>query len=124
MDSFAHIENNKFIGRTNLKAGLVKNVIALSVREVAGVGGVCRFFKGFSFKRFISSDEVKITYSLDGVIIDACILVEYGFNAADVCYRVQENVLSAAGSMLDKKIKAINVKIANVAVPFFEEEVK
>ena len=120
MDSIVHFENEKFIGRTNFKSGLVNSVVALSVKEVAGVAGIAKSFSGFTYKRFLKTDGVKITYEKDGATIDVCIALSYGFAAADVSYRVQENVINAAGSMLDRKIKAVNVKIANVSVPYFE----
>jgi uncharacterized alkaline shock family protein YloU len=117
MESIVHIENDKFIGRTNFRSGLVNNVVALSVKEVAGVAGIAQSFSGFTMKPFLKTDGVKITYDNDGVIIDISIAILYGYSAADVSYRVQENVINAAASMLDKKIKAVNIKIANVHVP-------
>ena len=122
MNTIVHFDNEKFIGRTNFKSGLVNSVVALSVKEVAGVAGIAKSFSGFTYKRFLKTDGVKITYEKDGVVIDVCIALSYGYAAADVCYRVQENVINAAGAMLDKKIKAVNVKIANVSVPFFDNE--
>lgn len=121
MDSFASFENDKFIGRTNFRSGLVNNVVALSVKEVAGVAAIAKSFSGFTTKQFNKTDGVKITYEKDGIVIDVCIAVQYGFSAADVSYRVQENVISAASSMLDRKIKAVNVKIAHVHVPHMSE---
>jgi uncharacterized alkaline shock family protein YloU len=121
MDSIVHIENDKFIGRTNFRSGLVNNVVALSVREVAGVAGIAKSFSGFTMKPFLKTDGVKITYDKDGVIIDVCVALQYGFSAADVSYRVQENVINAASSMLDRKIKAVNVKIAHIHVPHMSE---
>lgn len=121
MDSFASFENDKFIGRTNFRSGLVNNVVALSVKEVAGVAAIAKSFSGFTAKQFNKTDGVKITYEKDGIVIDVCIAVQYGFSAADVSYRVQENVISAASSMLDRKIKAVNVKIAHVHVPHMSE---
>jgi len=123
MDSTAHFENDKFIGRTNFKSGLVNNVVALSVQEVAGVAGIAKSFSGFTLKPFLKTDGVKITYDKDGVVIDVSILLQYGYSAADVSYRVQENVISAAGSMLDRKIKAVNVKIVNVYAPHLADSV-
>ena len=122
MDSIVHFDNDKFIGRTNFKSGLVNSVVALSVKEVSGVAGIAKSFTGFTHKRFLKTDGVKITYAKDGVVIDVSIALEHGFSAADVCYRVQENVINSAQSMLDKKIKAVNVKIANVCVPYLAGE--
>jgi len=122
MDSIVHIENDKFIGRTNFRSGLVNNVVALSVKEVAGVAGIAQSFSGFTMKPFLKTDGVKITYDTDGVLIDISIAILYGYSAADVSYRVQENVINAASSMLDKKIKAVNIKIANVHVPHMMAE--
>ena len=121
MDSIVHIENDKFIGRTNFRSGLVNNVVALSVKEVAGVAGIAQSFSGFTMKPFLKTDGVKITYDHDGVIIDISIAILYGYSAADVSYRVQENVINAASSMLDKKIKAVNIRITHVHVPHMAE---
>lgn len=123
MDSLIHMENDKFIGRTNFRSGLVNNVVALSVKEVAGVAAIAKSFSGFTMKQFLKTDGVKITYEKDGATIDVCIALHYGYAAADVSYRVQENVLNAASSMLDRKIKAVNVKIAQVHVPHMSEQV-
>ena len=117
MDTITHFENDRFIGRTNFRSGLVNNVVALSVKEVAGVAGIAKSFSGFTMKQFHKTDGVKITYDHNGIIIDVCIAIQYGYSAADVSYRVQENVINAAASMLDRKIKAVNVKIAHVHVP-------
>jgi uncharacterized alkaline shock family protein YloU len=120
MDSIVHIENEKFIGRTNFRSGLLNNVVALSVKEVAGVAKICDSHVGLTFRRFFKSDGVKITHFPDGMVIDVCIWLQYGYSAAEVSYRLQENVINTAGSMIDKKIKAVNVKIANVNIPHFE----
>jgi len=122
MDSIVHIENEKFIGRTNFRSGLVNNVVALSVKEVAGVAGIVQSFSGFTMKPFLKTDGIKITYDKDGVIIDVSIAIQYGYSAADVSYRVQENVMNAASSMLDKKIKSVDVKITHVHVPHMAEQ--
>jgi len=122
MDTITHFENDKFIGRTNFRSGLVNNVVALSVKEVAGVAAIAKSFSGFTTKQFNKTDGVKITYEKDGVTIDVCIAIQYGYSAADVSYRVQENVLNAAASMLDRKIKAVNVKIAHVHVPHMDSD--
>ena len=116
-----HFENDKFIGRTNFRSGLVNNVVALSALEVAGVAGIAKSFNGFTIKPSVKTDGVKIIYDKDGVIINVCIALQYGYSAADVSYRVQESVLNAAGSMLDRKIKTVNVKIAQVHVPHMSE---
>ena len=112
MDSIVHIENDKFIGRTNFKSGLLNNVVALSVKEIAGVDRIIEKGNG--------RNGVKITNAKDNIVIDVNIWTSYGYSSADVCYRVQENVINAAASMIDKKVKAVNIKILNVGVPYFE----
>ena len=122
MDSIKHWENEKFIGRTNFRSGLVDNVVALAATEVAGVAGISKCFSSFKLRPFNKASGVKITYDKDGVVIDVCISIQYGYSAADVSYRVQENVINAAGSMLDKKIKTVNVRITHVHVPHMDEQ--
>ena len=121
MDTIVHFENEKFVGRTNFKSGLVNSVVALSAKEVKGVAGIAKGSCGI-IKSLSKTDGVKITYDKDGIVIDVCIILAYGYAAADVCYRVQENIINAAGAMLDKKIKAVNVKIANINVPFLQDK--
>lgn len=118
MDSIVHIENYKFTGRTTFRGGLLNNIVALSVQEVKGVSkmqgshgkGVLRPKKG-----------VKVTFVNDGtMIIDVRVWLEPGYSVADVSYRIQENVIAAASSILEKKVKAVNVKIINVEMPVLE----
>jgi len=125
MDSIAHIENGKFIGRTNFKSGLVNNVVALSAKEISGVAGIAKNFKRFNFRDLLNTNlfntnGVQIYSEKDGIVIDVCVALEYGYSASEVSYKVQENVINVASNMLDKRIKAVNVKIADVIVPHLE----
>jgi uncharacterized alkaline shock family protein YloU len=117
------MENDREIGRTNFASGLLNSVIALSAKEVHGVARVSADF-GFSVRGIMHSlrarNGVVVTGTEDGLVVDVCIWIDYGYAAADVCYRVQENIINAAGSMTDKKIKNVNVRIANVNTPYFE----
>jgi len=44
-------------------------------------------------------------------VVDVYIVVEIGFEVADVVYRVQQNIKNSISTMLDLPIKAINVHI-------------
>jgi len=112
------------LGKTNVKGGLTYSVVALAAKEVSGVNRLCANF-GFGFAKLFNKNiekGVKIYNYKDGIVIDVSIWIDYGFSIADVSYRVQENIINAASSMLYKKIKAVNVKVLNVNVPLFEHK--
>ena len=123
MESIGHFDekSGKFIGRTNFKSGLINNVVALSAKEVAGVAGVAKSFNDSATKNVVNTSGVRISQEKDGIVIDVSIAIAHGYAAADVSYRVQENVINVAGSMIDKKIKTVNVKIVSVCVPHLED---
>jgi uncharacterized alkaline shock family protein YloU len=118
MDSIIHIDNHKFVGRTNFRGGLFESVVALSVKEVAGVAERPNS-RDARIKRIAKNSGVTVNYTPEGVVIDVKIWMEYGYSAADVSYRVQENVMTAAAGLVNKKIKSVNVKIENVNNSFF-----
>lgn len=104
MDSIVHIENYKFTGRTTFRGGLLNSIVELSVRDIKGVARLQR--------------DVKIVTAADeSMTIDVSIWLEPGYAVSDVSYRVQESVIAAALSIIDKKIKSVNITIANVSVP-------
>ena len=111
------------LGHTKVKSGLTYSVVALAAREVEGVNRLAPSF-GFRIRKFFdrSSEEgVKIYNHNDGIVIDVSIWTDYGFSVADVAYRVQENIINSAASMLKKEIREVNVHVLNVFVPLFEK---
>ena len=105
MDSIFHFENERFVGRTNFKGGLMTNLVILSVKDVEGV---------LRMSRRDYKNGVRVKFKPEGVTIDVSIWTKFGHSAADVSYRVQENILNVVSGLIEDKIKNVNVRINGV----------
>jgi uncharacterized alkaline shock family protein YloU len=110
MDTMIHIENDKYIGKTEFSDKLLIDAIALAVADIAGV--VCI---GKDDKRKIKK-AIRISKDDDGIRIKVVFSMEYGYSVADVSYRVQELVISIANSITNKKIIGVDVVVIGTKV--------
>jgi len=115
MDSIVHIENERFVGRTNFHSGLLNSMIVLSVKDVAGVARMCR--DSFRFRKIFNRslrNGVNVTFGIDGAVIDVWLWTKFGYSSADVSYRVQESVMNVVSGLIEDKVKNVNVRINGV----------
>jgi uncharacterized alkaline shock family protein YloU len=115
MDSIVHFENERFIGRTNFRSGLLNSLVVLSVQDIDGVAHMSNH--AWKFRRIFNRslrNGVDVRFDYDGVVIEVCIWTKFGFSAADVCYRVQESVINVVSGLIEDKIKNVNVRILGV----------
>lgn len=121
---------NNDIGYTNDKGKVICNrsillsVINLAAKEISGVSSLCDnvggwFRKLFSHKYY---EGVRLGYDKDGIEIDIYMNVYFGVKVPDVAYKVQESIKNGVASMLDVKIKCINIHV--LGVDFAKEEQK
>ena len=111
-----HIENERFIGRTNFHSGLLNSMVALSIKDIEGVARLCK--DSYKLRRLFSKElrqGIRIFVGPDGVVVDACIWIEYGYAVADVCYRVQESVINTVQAMIEDRVTSVNLKIVGVS---------
>jgi uncharacterized alkaline shock family protein YloU len=116
MDSIVHFENDRFVGRTNFHSGLLNSLVILSIKDVDGVARLCN--EGNRFRRIFNKglrQGVSVNFDFDGVVIDIWIWTEFGYSAADVCYRVQESVINVVSGLIEDKVKNVNVRINGVS---------
>jgi uncharacterized alkaline shock family protein YloU len=124
MDSIKHFEDDRCIGRTNFHGGLLNSLVVLSVQDIVGVVRMAHNpwkFRSLFNPSLRSGVDVKFEY--DGVAVDVCIWVKYGFTAADISYRVQESVMGVVAELVNDKIKCVNVKIVGVEYGVQSKEV-
>jgi uncharacterized alkaline shock family protein YloU len=115
VDSIIHIENERFVGRTNFRSGLLNSLIILSIRDVAGVARMCK--DSYRFRRIFNKslrNGVSVNFGFDGIVIDVHIWTEFGYSAADVSYRIQESVINVVSTLIEDKVKNVNVRINGV----------
>jgi uncharacterized alkaline shock family protein YloU len=111
MDSIKHYENNRYVGKTSFRDGLLTSLIVLSIKDVDGVAFLTERIQKHCFCR---RHGVLVNFDFDGINFDITIGVKFGYSAADVCYRVQEAVMDVAAPLVEGKIKNVNIKIAGV----------
>lgn len=121
---------NNDIGYTNERGKVICNrsillsVINLAAKEISGVSSLCENVGG-CFKKMFSHryyEGVRIDYDKSGIEINVYLNVFFGVKVPDVAYRVQESIKNGVASMLDVKIKKINVHV--LGVDFLKEEQK
>ncbi len=57
---------------------------------------------------------VRVSQDADGIAIDLHIIVKYGANIPAMAWDIQKNVKQEVESMVEKKVKAVNVHVQGV----------
>lgn len=101
------------INSTQINKNMLISIVTLATKEIAGVVSIAPQ-PYFGLKKIFSKNcgqGVAIKFTNLGLVIDVFIVIEIGYEVADVVYRVQQNIKNNMSSMLDLPIKAINVHI-------------
>ena len=103
------------INSTHINKNMMLSIVSLATKEIAGVVDVAQPTMQ-AIKKYFSQnigDGVSIKFTQLGLIIDVYIIVEIGYSANDVVYRVQQNIKNSVSTMIELPIKAINVHIVD-----------
>ena len=108
-------KTNNSLNGTHINKNMMLSIVTLATKEIAGVVDVAqpplqRLKKVFSQN---IGDGVSIKFTQLGLIIDVYIVVEIGYSANDVVYRVQQNIKNSVSTMVEMPIKAINIHIVD-----------
>jgi uncharacterized alkaline shock family protein YloU len=115
MDIVKHYENDQYVGKTNFHNGLLNSLVILSVKNTEGVAHTCS--DSFKFRRVFNKclrQGVDISYGPEGITIDVYLWIEFGHSVSNVSYRVQENIMNTISTLIEDKIKNINIIICGV----------
>jgi len=106
-------ENGKII----FASDVVATIAGLAAAEVKGVssmgGGVV---EGFSEKlgRKNLTKGIKVDVKEEEAVIEASIIVEYGYKIQEVCKNVQKDIKNAVETMTGLCVTAVNVNVQGV----------
>jgi len=108
-------ENAKYEGKVAYNKDIVKSIISLAAKEINGVSDVNESGKKI-VKLFTKKNEsgVKIKQEKDGIIIDVFVNIYSNSKVAEIAWRIQENIQTAVQSMMDIKVKAVNLNVVGV----------
>jgi len=101
------------INSTQINKNMLLSIVSLATKEIAGVVNLAQQ-PYYNLKKIFSKNcgqGVAIKFTHLGLVIDVYVVIEIGYEVADVVYRVQQNIKNSMSSMLDLPIKAINVHI-------------
>ncbi len=100
---------------THINRNMMLSIVTLATKEIAGVVDVAQPTMQKIKKVFSQNvgEGVAIKFTQLGLIVDVYIVVEIGYSANDVVYRVQQNIKNSISTMIELPIKAINVHIVD-----------
>lgn len=116
-------DNAQYDGKVSYNKNIVKSIIILATKEINGVSNVDRPAKLFDIFTKNSEKGVKISEYKDGIVIDVYIKVYSNSQVNELAWRVQENIKTAVQSMMDVKVKSVNVNVVDVDFSNIEAEV-
>ena len=103
------------LNNTHINRNMMLSIVTLATKEIPGVVDIAQQ-QSQTIKKLFSQnvgDGVSIKFTQLGLIVDVFIIVEIGYSANDVVYRVQQNIKNSIATMIELPIKAINVHIVD-----------
>lgn len=98
-----------------VKKDIIKSIVTLATKEINGVACVDKPTNKFCSLFTDNKDRgVKVTKSKDGLIVDVYIKVYSNTQVNELAWRIQENIKTAIQTMIDVKVKAVNINVMNV----------
>ncbi len=108
-------KSNEANERISYNIDIVKSIVTLATKEINGVANVDKTTNKLCSLFTKDKDRgVKVVRSKDGVIIDVYINVYSNSQVNEISWRIQENIKTAVQTMMDIKVKSVNINVVNV----------
>lgn len=108
-------DNAQKESKVSYNKDIVKSIVTLATKEINGISGVNNQNKKILGLFTANKDKgVKISSYKDGIVIDVYVKVYSNSQVNEVAWRVQENIRTAVQSMIDVKVKSVNVNVVDV----------
>ncbi len=112
-------------GTVKIASDVVATIAGLAAADVSGVAGMSGGFSGGIAEllgRKNLTKGVKVEINEQDALLDIMIIVEYGYNIADVARNVQQVVKKAVEGMTGLNCAAINIHVQGVSFPQKDEQ--
>ena len=111
-------------GKVMYNKDIINSIIQLATKEISGVASMARSSKNPVIKLVKGKRDNGVKVSLVGgaVVVDVFINIFSDANVKEIAWRIQENIKTSVQSMMDVKIKAVNVNIVGVDFSNLERE--
>ncbi len=118
------IEEEVMAGKVMYNKDIINSIIQLATKEISGVASMASSASNGLVKLVKGKRDDGVKVSLDGgeVVVDVYINIFSDANVKEIAWRIQENIKTSVQSMMNVKIKAVNVNIVGVDFSNLEKE--
>ena len=117
-DNREYLTHGEEQGNINIAEDVVVAIATQALVETEGVSAMMSQSMVDQLTELVGkkpSRGVHMEVEEGGIVLDVCLLVEYGFAIPELAAKVQENVSSAVTSMTGFAVKAVNVHVGGVS---------
>lgn len=118
------IEEEATVGKVMYNKDIINSIIQLATKEISGVASMASSTNNCIVKLVKGKRDNGVKVSLDGgeVVVDVFINIFSDANVKEIAWRIQENIKTSVQSMMNIKIKAVNINIVGVDFSNLEKE--
>jgi len=119
-----NVEEERTNGKVMFNKDIINSIILLATKEINGVASMGKTSQN-SLVQLVKGKKdngVKVVNNNGEVVVDVYINIFSDANVKEIAWRIQENIRTSVQSMMDIKIKAVNVNVIDVDFSNLERE--
>ena len=118
------MEEERLAGKVMYNKDIIKSIVSLATKEINGVASMNKTSQNPLVQLIKGKNDngVKVSASGDEVVIDVFINIFSDANVKEIAWRIQENIRTSVQSMMNIKVKAVNINIIDVDFSNLERE--
>ena len=119
-----NVEEERTNGKVMFNKDIINSIILLATKEINGVASMDKTSQN-SLVQLVKGKKdngVKVVNNNGEVVVDVYINIFSDANVKEIAWRIQENIRTSVQSMMDIKIKAVNVNVIDVDFSNLERE--
>ncbi len=119
-----NLEEERTNGKVMFNKDIIKSIVSLATKEINGVASMNKTTKNVLVKLAKGKNDngVRVVNKGNEVEVDVFINIFSDANVKDIAWRIQENIRTSVQSMMNIKVKAVNVYIVDVDFSNLERE--